>query len=358
MRKTLIRQETVELLESNITPTNPTFRKAVGRNRMAIHVGSRNICEISTLLARGFWRYTDWAYWSVMTADPSWLCERHTWKLDYEDPDGREFKMMDDIVRESEVVHLSSYNTHAFLKRTESNLRGRAKMVIHHHGGRLRGHGEIADRELAAGYTVLVSTPDLLLTAPRATWLPSPISLEELDHTYFGWEADPSRFVVGHGYTIAENKGTYNFARAMSEVTRRGKIELLPWHGIRRPQSLWLMSQCDVYFASFLYGPGVGAYEAMAFGIPVLCGCSREELYWQREALGVERTDDLPWIFVESNTVADWVRMLATDPGLCAHWGAKGRAYVEEYHDVPKVVERLKAIYEAAEPCREVLWDV
>lgn len=358
MQKRLLRNIMIEECMDDVAPQDPTFRRSVKTRHMALHVSSRNICEISTQLAQAFWRYTDWGCWAVMTGEPSWLCERHLWKLDYGDAEGREQRMLEELVRQVDVVHLDSLHLWSFLKTQRNALMGRKRMVVHHHGGRLRGHPEIAETEMAAGYSVLVSTPDLLMTAPQATWLPSPVPIEEIDANYQRWEHDPSEFVVGHGYTIAENKGTYDLARIMSQFRHAPQVRLLPWTGIRRRQSLWLMSQCDAYFASFLYGPGVGAYEAMAMGIPVLCGCSEEELYWQCHAIGVEQPEDLPWIYVRPDTLPDWVRLLANDLELRQAWGAKGRAYVEEYHHVERVVARLKAVYEATEPCREVLWDV
>ena len=356
MRKRMIRQIKVEKLEPVTGPLNPTMRSARPLGpRASLYVTSRNICEISTLLTRGLWRYADWKAWAVMTSESSWLNERHLWQLDYEDPDGREFAMLEEIARQASVIHLDSYHTWQFLGKMERELAGKKRMVVHHHAMRLREDPSIAQIEADAGYRVLVSTPDLLLHAPNATWLPSPIPLEELDHCYPRWEKE-GPVVVGHCYTVAENKKTGVFDRIMGEATRRARnLTYMPWHGIRRRQSQWLLSQCDVYFATYLYGPGLATIEAMAFGIPALVGCTEDELRWQCKAVGVDHPDDLPWIYVTPATTADWIRTLVNEPELRRKWGAKGRAYVEKFHDVPRVVERLVDIYENTEPCRHLV---
>jgi len=356
VRKDLLRQVTLERVLPSCAPKEPTFRSCANGRPLAVNVDSCNLCEIGSLLAAGFLRYTDWAYWSVMTAEPSWLGERHWWKIDNDDPERREQKMLDELVVNADVLHLNSYRTWEFLGRCADAMKGRTRVVMHHHAMNLREKPQIAWEERDAGWNVLVSTPDLLMHVPWATWLPSPIDVEELDANYPVWDDEEDRFIVGHAFTVAANKGTNDFARVMVQCANAdNSINFLPWNGIAKRQSLWLMSQCDAYFASYPYGPGVAAYEAMAMEIPVLCGCSEEELKWQCKALGVKTAADLPWIYVTPETTGEWIMRLRENPELSRQWGRQGRLYVEEYHAVPRVVDRLLDIYEGTAPCREVL---
>lgn len=339
-------------------PRCPTIKRDLCIHApLAVNIASWSICDIPYELAVGFLHYTDWAYWAV-TGGQSWVRERQWWHIDTDDPQRREYRIVEDLLCEADVVHLNGHHVWPYLTpKVRKQLAGKARMAIHWHGGDLRVFPYRWEKaEHCAGYLRFVSTPDLLQYGryrDSLTWLPSPVNLEELDRCFPRWRRSPEEPVtVGHGYTVAENKGTAEIRRTVASL--RG-IRPLFWHGIQRRHSLWLISQCDVYVSTLLYGPGVAAYEAMAFGIPVLAGCSEEDLVWHLRALGVERAEDLPWIYVTAETLGPWLRRLIADPHLRSYWGERGRRYVEEYHDVPRVVYRLEAAYLSAEPCRRVV---
>lgn len=355
MRREILRQSVVERVLTSCAPADPTFLDDPDfRYPLAVNISNRNICEIPSLLTQGFLEYTDWGYWTVMLMQPSWLGERVWWQIDRHDPERREFKMLQDLCRHADVIHLNG--NYDWLHEIGPELEGRVKVVMHHHGGQVRKDPTIAERERDAGWEVLVSTPDLLVHIPWARWLPSPIDLRELDRNIPIWKPRKDRIVVGHGYTIAGNKGTNDIARAVAECSRRDpRIEFMPWNGIQKRLSHWLLSQCDIYVATLLYGPGVATLEAMAMGIPAMCGCSEEELEYQCAVLGVTDPDDLPWIYVTAETLSDRIMDLVNDPDEWEHRAMRARQYVEQWHDVPQVVQRLKAIYEEIKPCRSII---
>jgi glycosyltransferase involved in cell wall biosynthesis len=209
-----------------------------------------------------------------------------------------------------------------------------------------------------AGYTRLVSTPDLLACGTpqyrkKLKWLPSPLCLDELDRNYPRWQERErgEKVVVGHAYTVGSNKGTEEFLRIAAEAGRKQPLQVGLINKVQRRQALWYISQCDVYFATFLYGPGLASYEAMAFGKPVLVGCTPDELAAQRSAIG----EELPFIHVTPQTCGKWLRDLTADADLRAEWGQRGRKYVEKFHDLPQVVKRLKKLYEQTKPCKFVV---
>ena len=337
-----------------------TWRKPAraGEPERVLNLGYWNLCEIAYELQNAFLQHTNWSYLSI-SGGRSWLKERCQWLLDYDDPAKHEDKLLRDLLRMADIIHLNECHNHPALS---DDLRGK-RMAIHHHGCAYRNDPDKWDKaETRAGYLRLVSTPDLLVAGKpeyRATkhWLPSPLNLEELDRNFPRWEArDPALpLQVLHGYTVKANKGTDQFERIASEEIRRGtNLQLGFINHVQRRQSLWYMSQADIYFATFLYGPGAASYEAMAFGVPVILGCTPDEREAQCEAIGCKR-EALPFLWVTPRTCAETLRQLANEPALRAEYGRRGRAYVVKFHDLKPVAQRLRRLYRDAEPCREVL---
>jgi len=346
------------LMDDVVAPPIPTFK--VPRDHYAprvLNVDTRNICEITSQLAQGFLDNTDWSYWAVSTGDASWLHERMWWQLDHTDPWKREHHMLNELARQADIIHLNSYHTWDFLSPSGPDLTGK-KMVIHHHGCELRNDPRKHEAESWCGYTRIVSTPDLLLCGDDLQWLPSPLPMREIEQNYPVWESDLSvPPVLGHAYTVAGNKGTDHVREYVKTVQSGGvPLQYKEWHGVQRRQSLWLLSQCDMFFSTMLYGPGLASYEAMAMGIPVLLGCTPDELAMQKEAYGVTGTDDLPFVYVTPRTVHATIEQLANEPDLRCEIGRRARETCQKFHSIESVVQRLKTIYEEAEPCRSILY--
>jgi len=336
------------------------------KGHLVVNTAYRDLCEIGYELAKGFQEYTDdWGYWMTVVGS-TWLAERDWWTLPLPGHRGHKAALvvLEHLLEMADVAHINNYHSYQWI--TDA-LVGH-KVVIHHHDFALRtrlGWHEQHERE--AGYTRLVSTPDLLMFQdqddPSLTWLPSPINLRELDRNYPKWERKPrdKRIHLIHAYTVAGNKGTEQFASIAKDA--HPKIRLHTIHGVQRRVSWYYLGMADIYFATYLYGPGLATIEAMAMGIPALVGCAMPEnplghsdsVEWQMQAVGVEKVEDLPWIYVTPETTEQWLKDLAGDKKLRKHWGDKGRKYVEQWHDVPMVVRRLKAIYEAAEPCQRIV---
>lgn len=313
-----------------------------------------DLCEIGYKLALGFLRYTDYGYQAFSTA-MSWVAERPWYMADGGDPQQHDTHLQRDLVALADILHVNEYHNHGLL----AGLQPGKRMVIHHHGCAYRDNpGKYERAEVEAGYTRLVSTPDLLACGDpkyrkKLKWLPSPLSLEELDRNFPRWterEGDKP-VVVAHAYTVGNNKRTEEFLRIAEAVAWKTPLQVGLINRVQRRQALWYISQCDVYFATFLYGPGLASYEAMAFGKPVLVGCTADELAAQREVIGRE----LPFIHVTPQTCGKWLRDLVADPGLRHEWGERGRRYIEKFHDLPQVVKRLKKLYEQTKPCKAMV---
>jgi hypothetical protein len=336
-----------------------TWREPLsGIHPRVVNISNWDLCGISYNLQQGFERYTEWDY-RTCTIDRSWVwepqaCDLRLGRHVYDD------EWLADIVMCADILHLNQISSYLLPFLTNCDLRGK-KIFIHHHAFALRNDYKKWEKlESAAGYGRLVSTPDLLRYASpgykeKLHWLPSPINLDIIDRRYPRWRQDPdSPLNVLHGYTVGGNKGTDTIERMVGKLRSQGEhIELGLMTGLPQHQSRWYMSQCDVYFATMLYGPGMGAIEAMAMGIPTLVGCNAAELVIHKQAIGVRRTEDLPWIYVTSDErspdyAGTRLRELANEPALREYWGAKGRRYIEEWHDLPVVTERLQQWYRDA----------
>jgi len=86
-------------------------------------------------------------------------------------------------------------------------------------------------------------------------------------------------------------------------------------------------------------------------GIPVVLGCTPDELAVQRECYGRE----LPFVHVTEGNFARTMEGLLCDEGMRRYFGVLGRRAVMRLHDVPQVVARLRALYEATEPARRLV---
>ena len=344
----------VPLLDEVEAPEDPMFREELMYDHppRVVNVSTRNICEIPSQLAQGFLDNTDWSYWALSTWEASWLHERMWWQVDYKDAERREEKMMKELLLQADIIHLNGYHTWSFLRDLKDDLLGK-KMVIHHHGIELRDDPRGHHEETLAGYTRVVSTPDLLLCDRNLHWLPSPVPIAEIQQNYPLWDKDPhGPCIVGHAYTVKENKGTDFIEKAINDATGIGTpVWPMLWHGVQKRQSIWLLSQCDVYFATMKHGPGLASYEAMALGIPVVLSCTANERAAQQECYG----DDLPFIYVTEEDAVEKLGELASDPDMRLERGMHGREVMTRHHNIVSVVERMKSIYEEAQPCQRVI---
>jgi hypothetical protein len=336
---------------------NRTWReRARDDGQKVLHVSYWDLCELGYTLQQGFLRLTDsWGFWPI-SYGASWLIERFWWRVGDRDA---ESPVIADMMDMADVIHLNGayWNSDLPLEK----LAGK-RVIVHKHGqDDYRQCSNLVERmETECGLTRLVSTPDLLIHGDpklrrNLRWLPSPIDLKELDRLYPRWvprgKNEPVRIL--HSYTVPESKGTPDIIRLVNEAKDAGaNLELDLCHQVQRRESHWYNSQCDVFFATLLYGPGLATLECMAFGKPVLVGCNEQELQAQLACAGVKKAEDLPWIWVTPETAIDVLRELAASPKLRRDWGERGRAYIERVHALPVVVELLQGIYETANSTR------
>ncbi len=180
----------------------------------------------------------------------------------------------------------------------------------------------------------LVSTPDLLESAPRAAHLP--VAAELSDYPFRPPRGAP-RLVV-HAPTNRLIKGTRHveaaFERLKPEFPRVRFVtaERLPWRELRD-----LMAEADVVVDQLFMGwYGMVAVEAMAMGKPCLCFIREDFEPLLRDCPIVRCTDE---------DLAGRLREIlgATDR---AALGEAGRAYAEREHAATAIAARLLDLYE------------
>lgn len=233
------------------------------------------------------------------------------------------------------------------------------KVVFHHHGCDVRNralmlarHPDAAacaecdpfciparQRRVLAGAArhadaELVSTPDLLESAPRARHLPVAAVLD--DYPFRPLRRAPLR--VLHAPTNRLIKGTrfveraYEALRPRFPSVRFEVLERLPWTALRDA-----IADCDVVVDQVFMGwYGMVAVEAMAMGKPVLCFV-REDFEPRLHGCPIVRCtkDDLAGRLAE--VLSD-----ATDRDAL---GRAGRAYVEREHAATAIAARLLDLY-------------
>ena len=186
-----------------------------------------------------------------------------------------------------------------------------------------------ADREL-------VSTPDLLESAPHALHLPVAADLAQYP---FAPPSGPPRVVL-HAPTNRLIKGTryveraYDVLRPRYSGVRFDTVEKVPWSGLRDA-----MVAADVVVDQVFMGwYGMVAVEAMAMGKPVLCFIRSDF---------EPRLRDCPIVRCTKENLAERLAELLDDEPRRRALGAAGRAYVEREHAAPLIAGRLLELYQS-----------
>jgi hypothetical protein len=184
--------------------------------------------------------------------------------------------------------------------------------------------------------TEIVSTPDLLESAPRAMQLHVAVWLADYEPAPF--RETPLR--VLHAPTNRLIKGTPYVERAFAELAPRFPnvefqvVEKLPWVELRA-----LMAECDVFVDQLHMGwYGMVSAEAMALSRPTLAYI-RPDFEPRMHGAPVVRTS------VE--TLADDLAALLEDTARRRELGEQGRAYVEREHEAHVIAARLVSLYQS-----------
>lgn len=184
-----------------------------------------------------------------------------------------------------------------------------------------------------SGLPVYVTTPDLLIDLPWATWAPLVVDVD-------AWSSDApvlerKRPVVVHAPSKRWTKGSGRILPVLESLHDKGAIDFqllegVPWEEVRRR-----IKTADIVVDQFAIGAyGTFSCEAMAAGRPVLCYISDEV-----EAV----TGPLPLVNATSATLREAVESLLDDRAAGARIGAESLAFVRENHDGRRTAAALNS---------------
>ena len=184
---------------------------------------------------------------------------------------------------------------------------------------------------------VLVSEPDLLPYVPNAIWVPQPT---DRDYWKSPDEGKLSRGQVRivHAPSDKRTKGTKYVVSAVDKLRNLGyEVELEVIHGVPYAEVKGHVQRADIFIDQLLGGwYGNATVEAMALRKPV-CVYIRDDMK--------KYLKGCPIINVSPSNLVDKLKPLIRSETLRKNLGARGRKYVEKYHDSMKIAEELIELY-------------
>jgi len=197
-----------------------------------------------------------------------------------------------------------------------------------------RRHAELID---SLGLPVFVSTPDLLIDVPQATWLPVVI-----DPAPWAAAARPlfsaERPVVVHVPSSSRLKGTARIDAALAGLHERGVIEYRRITGVPHAEMPAVIGAADIVVDQLGIGLyGVAAAEALAAGRIVVSYVGSELRAKVRSLTGRE----VPIVEADDDTLSDVVGDLVANPEAAAAQAAAGPEYAMQLHDGRRAAEVL-----------------
>ena len=211
----------------------------------------------------------------------------------------------------------------------------RRKSVFHFLGSDIRGK---SPHELAYGRRAdvqVVGSYDAARWVPGAVVVPPGIDLRPFaPHP----PAGGPRPLVVHAPSNRAKKGTEAVIAACAQLP----VDLDLVEGVPHDEARERYARADIVVDQLVVGwHGVFAIEAMALGKPVVGHVKEDVVDRTEQAFGVR----LPIVPATAETLTETLRALVADPQLRRDLGARGRAYVEQVHDIDKVADRLLDVY-------------
>ncbi len=143
---------------------------------------------------------------------------------------------------------------------------------------------------------------------------------------------------IVHAPTNRVVKGTNFVLRAINELYESYKIELILVENMSHQRALEIYKSADIIIDQLCIGTyGLFALEAMALGKPVIAYINEEfsKFYPQ----------DLPIISANPDNVKQVLKNVLDNIEILDEISYRSRKYVERYHDVKHVVDKLIKIY-------------
>ncbi len=186
----------------------------------------------------------------------------------------------------------------------------------------------------------IVSLGDMLAYIPNPVHLDYwPIDVESIG--VVGSRCDGGALKVAHAPNHPYFKGSQYLVEVIESLRAQGHaIELTTISGVSNTRVLEIFSECDVVADQFIGGAyGYTALEGMARGKPVMS--------YVRSASLVETAEECPLLIATPDNLRDVLLWILSNKDKLPAIGKQGRAYIERWHSVSAVAERLGRLYES-----------
>ncbi len=185
----------------------------------------------------------------------------------------------------------------------------------------------------------LVCAPYISEFVPKSEVLPLAIDLTEYE---FKSRAVPcDGLVILHAPTHRGNKGTEFILRSISELKKSGyniKLDLIENISHKELKTKYL--EADIFIDQIVGGwYGTAAIEAMALGIPTVCFIRTS--YFEYINYG----NEIPIVNADPRNLTNVLKNLIDNKELLPKIGKLSREFVNKYHNLEIITERLIKIY-------------
>lgn len=186
----------------------------------------------------------------------------------------------------------------------------------------------------------IVSLGDMLAYIPNPVHLDYwPIDVEAIG--FVGSQDDGRPLKIAHAPNHPYFKGSKYLLEAIEGLRAQGyELELITITGVSNARVLEIFAECDIVADQFIGGAyGYTALEGMARGKPVMS--------YVRSASLVETAEECPLLIATPDNLRDVLIWILGNRDKLRSIGEQGRAYIEKWHSVPAVAERLGRLYES-----------
>lgn len=188
-----------------------------------------------------------------------------------------------------------------------------------------------------------VSTPDLLLDLPEATWLPLVIDPGTWRQEIPAFSGAEVRVLHLPSRRVPPIKGTSYIDPVLTRLARSGEVEYLSPESLPHEKMPSVVGSVDIVIDQLLTGSyGVAAIEAMAAGRLVVGNVNQAV----RDRVGAT----IPIVDSTPDALEDLIRTIAADPARYAETAARGPAFVAEFHSGTQSAAALRGWLTPGDP--------
>lgn len=151
-------------------------------------------------------------------------------------------------------------------------------------------------------------------------------------------DPENSKLLIVHSPTAFVAKGTPAVLKAVEKLKSEYEFEFQLLYNLPHQEVLRVVKSSDIFLDQFVIGSyGMAAVEAMAFGKPVVC--------YIKDSLIKNYPPDFPVINANQENLVEVLRNFLKDGNLRKEIGKKSREYVEKYHSMEILGNKLLEIY-------------